>query len=114
MMKINIIGLVFIALFLTGCTYYQTAPGTYSTTSTVSKFDRSWSAAIGAFSDQGVHISTENRDAGIIQGSYNGTAVSGNINRQADGSVRVQFNTTAKDRLLVNAITDSYNSRMGR
>ncbi len=113
MMKINVGVFIGILLLLSGCTYYQTAPGAYSTTS-VSKFDRSWSAAVGAFADQGVHISTENRAAGVIQGSYNGINVSGNISRQADGGVRVQFNTTAKDRLLVNRITDSYNSRMGR
>ena len=113
MMKINVGAFICISLLLSGCTYYQAAPGTYSTTS-VSKFDRSWSAAVGAFADQGVHISTENRAAGVIQGRYNGTNVSGNIRRQADGGVRVQFNTTAKDRLLVNRITDSYNSRMGR
>ena len=113
-MKTSITTFIFMLLLLSGCTYYQTAPGTYSKAPTISKFDRSWSAAIGAFADQGINISTENRAAGVIQGSHNGTNVSGNINRQADGSVRVQFNTTANDRVLVNRITESYNSRMGR
>ena len=101
---------------LTGCTVYQTAPGSYSTTQP-SKFDQSWSAAIGALNDQGVHITTQDRSAGVIQGSLNGIDLTTSISTQADGRIRVEFSTrgaTSNDPTLINRITDSYNSRMGR
>ncbi|MEN8205981.1 MAG: hypothetical protein ABFS24_08210 [Pseudomonadota bacterium] len=102
---------------LAGCTYYQTAPGTYTTTSPVSKFDRSWSATVGAFADQGVRVTSEDRSAGVIQGTRDGIHVIGNVRQQGDGSVRVQFDTsgaTARDPGLIDRITRSYQSRMGR
>ncbi|NOQ15091.1 MAG: hypothetical protein GQ583_11520 [Methyloprofundus sp.] len=111
MKSITIITLT--ATLLTGCTYYQPAPVVYSSSTTASKFDRSWSAAMGALSDQGVRISVQNRGAGIIQGNRNGVEVSANIRTQADGSVRVQFDTSG-DPALINNITSSYNRRMGR
>ena len=107
--------LVFVISFvlLSGCTYYQTAPGTYTTSSSssVSKFDRSWSAAVGAFSDQSVRITSEDRGAGVVQGTRNGIHVTGDVRQQADGSVRVQFNTsgdTSKDSGLIDRVTQSY------
>ena len=108
-----------IAITSGGCTYYQTAPGTYTTSSTssVSKFDRSWSATIGAFADQGVRVTSEDRGAGVIQGTRNGIHVTGNVQQQADGSVRVQLDTsgdTSRDPGLIDRITQSYQRRMGR
>ena len=103
-----------------GCTYYQTAPGTYTTTSStssVSKFDRSWSATVGAFADQGVRVTSEDRGAGVIQGTRNGIHVTGDVQQQADGSVRVQLDTsgdTSQDPGLIDRITQSYQRRMGR
>jgi hypothetical protein len=102
-----------------GCTYYQPAPGTYTTSSTssVSKFDRSWSATVGAFADQGVRVTSEDRGAGVIQGTRDAIHVTGNVQRQADGSVRVQFDTsgaTSQDPGLMDRITQSYQRRMGR
>jgi len=102
-----------------GCTYYQTAPGTYTTSSTssVSKFDRSWSATVGAFADEGVRVTSEDRGAGVIQGTRNGIHVTGDVRRQADGSVRVQLDTsgdTSQDPGLIDRITRSYQRRMGR
>jgi len=102
---------------ITGCTYYQPAPGVYTATSTTNKFDRSWSAVIGALSDQGVYISTQDRGAGIVQGTRDGIVVTGSVRTQADNSVRVQFDTsgdTKRDPTLIKRITSSYNSRMGR
>ncbi len=117
-MKILTILITLTAVLITGCTYYQTAPGVYSTTtSTTSKFDRSWSAAVGALSDQNVRITSQDRAAGIVQGTRDGIEVTGNIRTQADGSVRVQFNTsgaTTRDPTLIDRVTQSYNSRMGR
>ena len=114
-MKINII-ITLITVLITGCTYYQPAP-VYSTTTSPSKFDRSWSAAVGAFADQGIAITSQDRGAGVIQGFRGGINVTGNIRTQADGSVRVQFDTsgaTKTDPTLIQRISGSYNSRMGR
>ena len=105
------------AALFTGCTYNQTAPGVYSTTVTTSKFDQSWSAAVGALADQGVRITRQDRGAGVVQGTLDGIEVTGNVRTQADGSVRVQFDTsgaTKRDPTLIERITRSYNSRMGR
>lgn len=49
-------------MLLSGCTYYETAPGHYVAApyvvapppAAVGAFDRSWTAAVGAFDDQGV------------------------------------------------------------
>jgi len=108
--------LAMVMVLITGCTYYQTAPGVYTTTPP-SKFDRSYTAMIGALEDQGVRITLEDRSAGVVQGSHSGIEVSANVRTQADGSVRVAFNTsgdTSKDPDLINRITRSYNRRMGR
>ncbi|WP_428356703.1 hypothetical protein [Methyloprofundus sp.] len=97
--------------------YTQPATAVYTTKSSTSKFDQSWSAVIGALSDQGVRITTQDRGAGIIQGTRYGIEVTGNIRTQADNSVHVQFDTsgeTKSDPQLIQRITDSYNRRMGR
>ena len=103
---------------LSACTYYQTAPATTtSSSSSVSKFDQSWSATVGALSDQGVRITSEDRGAGVVQGTRNGIHVTGNVRQQADGSVRVQFDTSgdkSRDPGLMDRITRSYQRRMGR
>ena len=111
MKAIIIIALTLTTLLITSCTYYQTAPAS------TSKFDQSWSAAIGALSDQGVHISTQNRGAGVIQGTRNGVMITINLIRQGNGGVRVEFDTsgtTQNDRTVIERVASSYNSRMGR
>jgi len=109
--------LLLVALILmAGCTYYETAPGVYATAPS-STFDRSYAAARGAFEDQGVTITSEDRSAGVVHGSRNGIDLIANVRTQADGSVRVAFNTsgaTAKDPELIDRVTQSYNRRMGR
>ncbi len=117
MKKLVILAFVTGIAVLSGCVYQTTPAGTYTTTSTVSKFDRSWSAAVGAFSDQGVQLTAQDRSAGIIQGTRNGINVTGDIRQQADGRIRVQFDTSgaaSKDPGLIDRITQSYNRRMGR
>ncbi len=116
MMKQKILFLVLAGTLFAGCTYYQTAPGVTTTTPT-SGFDRSYAAAVGALEDQGVPITFENRSAGIVRGTRSGIDVTANVRTQADGSVRVEFNTagaTANDPELINRVTQSYNQRMGR
>ena len=74
-------------------------------------------AAIGAFEDQGVPIPLQDRSAGVVQGNCNGIDVNANVLTQADGSVRVEFNTsgaTATDPARIDRITQAYNRRMGR
>lgn len=98
------------------CTYYQVAPGTYAT-SPPNKFDRAWAAATGAFGDQGVSVTRQDRETGIVQGSRQGITVTAVLKSQADGSVRVEFRTsgaTDKDPDLIQRISRSYDVRMGR
>lgn len=101
---------------LGGCTYYQVAPGTYTTTAP-SRFDRSWSAVLGAFDDQGVPVAREDRSAGVVQGTRDGITITANVRTQADGSVRVEFNsngTISRDPDLINRVSRAYDRRMGR
>jgi hypothetical protein len=101
-----------------GCTYYQTAPGVYTTTPPApASFDRSWSAALGAFADQGVRVTSQDRGAGQIRGTRDGIEVTANVRAQADGSVRVEFNTsgdTAREPKLIDRISGAYDRLMGR
>jgi hypothetical protein len=105
-----------VGTLLAGCTYYQTAPGYYSA-KPPGGFDRSWAATVGALEDQGVRITTEDRAAGIVRGTREGINVTANVRTQADGSVRVEFNTsgaTSSDPELINRISRAYDRRMGR
>jgi hypothetical protein len=115
-MRRYLFALAFAGALLAGCTYYQTAPGTVVTTP-ASSFDRSWAAVIGALQDQGVQITSEDRGAGIVRGTRNGINVTASVRTQADGSVRVEFNTagaTERDPALIDRISQSYDRRMGR
>ncbi len=115
-MKLRVAGLALVAGLAGGCTYYQTAPGSYST-APVSGFDRSWGAAKAAFSDQGVPITREDRGAGMLSGSRDGIVITALIRTQADGSVRVEFNSsgaTSRDPGLVDRVSQAYNRSMGR
>jgi hypothetical protein len=117
----NVLGTARVALALAGglaagCVVYQTAPGVYSPYPSTS-FDRSWAAAVGALGDQGVRITSEDRSAGVVRGTRDGIDVVANVRGQADGSVRVEFNTsgaTTRDPGLINRVSESYERRMGR
>lgn len=101
---------------LAGCTYYGVAPGV-NASSPVSTFDRSWSAARNALQEQGVRINQEDRSTGTLRGDRNGIQVVALVQTQADGSVRVQFNTvgaTTVDPQLIERISSSYDRLMGR
>ena len=104
-----------LSLGLGGCTYYQTAPGTY--VRAPGAFDRSWSAAVGALADEGVRITSQDAVAGRVSGERNGILVTALVLTQADSSIRVEFSTsgnTAADPTLIERITARYNQRMGR
>ncbi len=101
---------------LGSCTVYQTAPGVYAH-APPSAFERSWNAALGAFQDQGLAISSADRPTGMIRGHRGGTELTANLRTQADGSVRVQFNTvggSAQDPQLIDRVSRSFDVRMGR
>jgi hypothetical protein len=101
---------------LAGCTYYEVAPGVYAS-APATTFDRSWSAARNAMQEQGVRINQEERSTGTLRGDRNGIQVVALVQTQADGSVRVQFNTvgaTTVDPQLIERISSSYDRLMGR
>jgi len=111
-----LVALSLLAALCGGCTVYQVAPGVYAP-APASGFDRSWNAALGAFADQGVAILAEDRASGVLRGRRGGIDVTANVRTQADGSVRVEFNTsgsTAQDPQLINRVSQSYDYRMGR
>jgi hypothetical protein len=115
-MRAIVFGCLLAAAFVAGCTYYEVAPGVY-TASPPASFDRSWSAAVGAFQDQGVRITSQDRGAGQVRGTRDGIDVVANVRTQADGSVRVEFNTsgaTASDPGLIDRISRAYDRLMGR
>ena len=103
-------------LALAGCTVYEVAPAVYALAPPTT-FDRSWQAASGALEDQGVQITAEDRSAGVIRGRRGGIDVTAGVRTQADGSVRVQFDTsgaTGQDPGLITRISQAYDRRMGR
>jgi hypothetical protein len=113
------LGLALTAALLAGCGSYNAEPGTYVSAppAAMASLDRSWSAAIGALGDQGVKIAYEDRDAGVIQGSRDGIGVVARVHALANGSVRVEFNTsgsTKRDPELIDRISRAYDVRMGR
>jgi hypothetical protein len=104
---------------LAGCTYYVAQPPTYASAPppAMARFDRSWSAVVGAFGDEGVQVTSEDRNAGIVSGSRGGIDVTANVRAQADGSIRVELNTrgaTERDPGLIDRISRAYDRRMGR
>ncbi len=104
------------ATLLGGCTYYEAAPGVYTTAPT-STFDRSWSAARNAMLEEGVRIVQEDRSAGTLRGDRNGIGVLALLRTQADGSVRVEFRTvgaTTVDPQLIERVSSAYDRFMGR
>ena len=97
---------------LSACTYYvpTTVPGAPAS------FDRSFSAAAGAMRDHGLAVTVEDRSAGRIVGAASaGGTVSASVRSQADGSVRVQFDSQdLRDSTLLDRVVRGYEARMGR
>lgn len=99
---------------LTGCVAYAPYPGYYVSSST---YERTWSATVGAVRDAGVQVTSEDAASGLIRGSKDGIDVIVTVARQADGSVRVQFDSkgpTERDPGLANRFSQAYDRRMGR
>jgi hypothetical protein len=114
-MKKRIAAVLVLLVLLAGCVYYPA--GYYAPPAQPGVFERSWSAAVGAFEEQGVRITLEDRAAGVLRGARDGIEATANIRTQADGSVRVEFNAsgaTGRDPDLINRIIRAYDRRMGR
>ncbi len=78
-------------------------------------FDRSFSAAVRAFRDEGLADISADRRAGSITGRAGATTISAAFRTQADGTLNVQFaSPDPKARDLVQRIYNAYNRRMGR
>jgi hypothetical protein len=104
--------IVNMAVALAGCATNEPAPVPAPST-----FDRSWSAAVSAAQAEGVRITSEDRDSGIIRGLRNEQEVTINLRSQADGSVRVEISARGpkgSDPGLAGRISRAYDQRMGR
>jgi hypothetical protein len=80
-------------------------------------FDRSWNAALGGVQDAGVQVTSSDPTTGLIRGTKDGIDVTVVVARQADGSVRVQFDAkgpTQRDPGLSDRFSRAYDRRMGR
>ncbi len=65
--------------------------------------------------DEGVAVSVEDRASGSIAGNAGNTVVRASVMRQADGSVRVQFDASdSRDPGLLGRVSQRYDRRMGR
>ena len=106
--------LIMASVPLAGCVVYQpvaVAPGGPS------NFDHAWNAALGGAQDAGVQVSSSDPATGLIRGTKDGIDVTVFVARQADGSVRVQFDAkgpTQRDPGLSNRFSQAYDRRMGR
>jgi hypothetical protein len=97
---------------LAGCVVYEVP-----TTPSPGVFDRAWSAALGGMQDVGVQVTSADPSTGLIRGTKDGIDATAIVARQADGSVRVQFDAkgpTQRDPDLANRFSRAYDRRMGR
>ena len=109
-----ILALILGAAPLAGCVVYEPYPGYYYGGS---NFDRAWSAALGGAQDAGVQVASAEPAAGLRRGTKDGIDVVVTVARQADGSVRVQFDAkgpTQQDPGLGERFSRAYDRRMGR
>ena len=103
------LAVVFGILALASCVVYQPVPVGGQPT----RFDQSWAAAAGALYDQGLTITTQDRNTGVIRGERGDTSVTITLDTLPDGRVQVKFNGTG-DPTAVQRVSDSYERRMGR
>jgi hypothetical protein len=109
-----LLGVILWSAPLAGCVVYEPVPAPAPSPST---YDRAWSAAVGGLQDAGVQVTSADNATGVIRGQRDGINATVVVARQADGSVRVQLDTsgqTQRDPDLHNRFTQAYNRRMGR
>ncbi|WP_432260987.1 penicillin-binding protein [Cupriavidus sp. TMH.W2] len=101
-------------LALLACTSDPVGTGAFTVMGPAS-FDRTFTAATGAMRDQGLAISVEDPVNGVVIGSLDTRTVMASVHQQADGHVRVEFDSmAADDPALMARISRNYNRRMGR
>src|SRR5215472_16566123 len=112
MNRLRMLILVAALLPLAGCVVYQPVP---AGATMQQRYDRSWDAAAGAMSDQGLAIS-QDRSAGVIRGSRGAVTITARVEMRPDDRVQVTFDSTGSgtEPGLIDRVTDSYNRRMGR
>jgi len=111
----TILALILGSATLSGCVVYEPVPAHYPGGT---NFDRAWNAALGGVQDAGVQVVSADPSTGFIRGSKDGIDVVVTVARQADGSVRVQFDTKGpvqqRDPGLADRFSRAYDRRMGR
>jgi len=108
-----LVAIVSAFLSLSSCVYYEPVPQP----TLQQRFDRSWAAAAGAMSDQGVTTAVQDRGAGVIRGERAGVSMTATVETLADGRIQVAFSSpgsTSTDPGLVQRVHESYERRMGR
>jgi hypothetical protein len=103
-------------LSLGACVVYEPVP-VISQPTLQQRFDRSWAAAAGAMSDQGLTIASQDRGAGVIRGEQRGIAITATVETLPDGRIQVKFSSqgpSSADPGLIQRVSDSYDRRMGR
>ena len=110
---LTLAAMALVAVGLPACYTYPTPYG-YATPAS---FDRSWEAAVGALADNGLAITSQDRDSGAVSGRRGAIDVVANVRSQSDGSVRVEFTARGnvnEDPGLVDRVSAAYDRRMGR
>ena len=106
------------ALPLCACVAYEPYPVVVSPQlTTQQRFDRSWNAAVGAMTDEGLAITEENRAAGIARGRQGAISVTATLETLPDGAIKVSFGSSAAGDTgssLARRVHESYERRMGR
>jgi len=108
---ILILALALQGVLISGCVGYEPYPAAPS------NFDRAWNAALGGVQDAGVQVTSAEPATGLIRGTKDGIDVTVVVARQADSSVRVQFDAkgaTQRDPGLSQRFSQAYDRRMGR
>jgi hypothetical protein len=111
-MKLMVLAVFAAVLALQGC--YTPVAVKHSVPAS---FDASWGAARGAANDEGVRITSEDRQGGTLRGDKGPFTVLISVAAQADGSVRVGFTVTgptSEDPSFQDRLTRAYQRRMGR
>lgn len=115
-LKLRRLLIVSAVLSLGACVVYEPVPVSPQTT-LQQRFDRSWSAAAGAMSDQRLTITSQDRGAGVIRGERGGLTITATIETLGDGRIQVKFGSKGDNSLdpgLIQRVSDSYDRRMGR
>ena len=106
------------AALLGGCVAYPYYPYPAPASYGPSTFDRAYDAALGALSEQGLTIASQDRASGTIVGSRGAYSVTASVRPQADGTTRVAFTPRGEqgpqDAGLVDRVFNAYNVRMAR